>query len=48
MILIFRPFKIGDYVEVAGHAGTIKAVTLFITELSTSDNVQIIVPNSQI
>jgi small conductance mechanosensitive channel len=48
MILIFRPFKIGDYVEVAGHAGTIKAVTLFITELSTPDNVQIIVPNGQI
>jgi small conductance mechanosensitive channel len=48
MILIFRPFKIGDYVEAGGQAGTIKAVTLFITELSTPDNVQIIVPNSQI
>ncbi len=48
MILIFRPFKIGDYVEVAGQAGTVKAVTLFITELSTPDNVQIIVPNSQV
>jgi small conductance mechanosensitive channel len=48
MILIFRPFKIGDYVEVAGQAGTVKAVTLFISELSTPDNVQIIVPNSQV
>jgi len=48
MILIFRPFKIGDYVEAGGQAGTIKAVTLFITELSTPDNVQIIVPNGQI
>lgn len=48
MILIFRPFKIGDYVEVAGQAGTVKAVTLFVTELSTPDNVQIIVPNSQV
>ena len=48
MILIFRPFKIGDYVEVAGQAGTVKAVTLFITELSTPDNVQIIVPNSEV
>ncbi len=47
MLLIFRPFKIGDYVEVAGHAGTVKEVSLFITELSTPDNVQIIVPNSQ-
>jgi small conductance mechanosensitive channel len=48
MILIFRPFKIGDYVEAGGQAGTIKAVTLFITEMVTPDNVQIIVPNSQI
>src|SRR5210317_2517811 len=46
MLLLFRPFKIGDYVEVAGQAGTVKAVTLFISELSTPDNVQIIVPNS--
>ena len=48
MILIFRPFKIGDYVEAGGQAGTIQAVTLFITEMVTPDNVQIIVPNSQI
>ncbi len=48
MILIFRPFKIGDYVEAGGKAGTVKAVTLFITEMATPDNVQIIVPNSQI
>ncbi len=48
MILIFRPFKIGDYVEAGGQAGTIQAVTLFITELVTPNNVQIIVPNSQI
>ena len=48
MILIFRPFKIGDYVEVAGQAGTVKAVTLFVTELATPDNVQIIVPNGQV
>ena len=48
MILIFRPFKIGDYVEAGGQAGTIQAVTLFMTEMVTPDNVQIIVPNSQI
>ena len=48
MILIFRPFKIGDYVEAGGQAGTIQAVTLFITEMVTPQNVQIIVPNSQI
>jgi small conductance mechanosensitive channel len=48
MILIFRPFKVGDYVEVAGHGGTVKMVTLFTTKLATPDNVQILVPNGQI
>jgi small conductance mechanosensitive channel len=48
MILMFRPFKVGDYVELAGHAGTIKTVSLFVTEMSSPDNVQIIVPNSQV
>lgn len=48
MLLFFRPFKIGDYVEVAGHAGTVGSITLFTTELSTPDNVHIIVPNAQV
>ncbi len=48
MILFFRPFKVGDYVEVAGHAGTVKAVTLFTTELATPDNIQILIPNGQV
>lgn len=48
MLLIFRPFKTGDYVEAGGHAGTIKAITLFVTEMATPDNVQITVPNAQV
>jgi small conductance mechanosensitive channel len=48
MLLIFRPFKVGDYVDAGGIAGTVKDVTLFTSELSTPDNVQIIVPNAQI
>jgi len=48
MLLLFRPFKIGDYVEGAGQAGSVKSITLFVTELATPDNVQIIVPNSQL
>jgi small conductance mechanosensitive channel len=48
MLLFFRPFKVGDYVEAGGLAGTVKAITLFVTELSTPDNVQILAPNSQI
>lgn len=47
MLLIFRPFKEGDYVEVAGHAGTVKNIDLFITELATVDNVQITIPNNE-
>ncbi|MDZ7840470.1 MAG: mechanosensitive ion channel [Gammaproteobacteria bacterium] len=48
MLLVFRPFRIGDYVEVSGQAGTVAAINLFITELTTPDNKQIIVPNSNI
>lgn len=47
MIVFFRPYKIGDYVEVAGTSGSVKEVTLFYTELNTPDNKQIIVPNGQ-
>ena len=48
MLLIFRPFKVGDYVEVAGQAGTVDALTLFVTELNTPDNVHIIIPNAEV
>ena len=48
MLLVFRPFKFGDFVEVAGHAGTVQSITLFVTEISTSDNVEIVVPNAQV
>ena len=47
MIVFFRPYKLGDYIEVAGQAGTVRDITLFYTELNTPDNVQIIVPNAQ-
>jgi len=48
MLLIFRPFRIGDFISAAGFAGTVKNLGLFVTELATGDNVQIIIPNSQI
>lgn len=48
MLLAFRPVKIGDFVEVAGYAGTVKAISLFVTELATADNVQIIIPNGDV
>ncbi len=48
MLLGFRPFKIGDYIDVGGHSGTVKAITLFTTEIATPDNIQIIIPNGDI
>ncbi len=48
MLLIFRPFKVGHFVNVAGHAGVVKAVTLFVTEMDTGDNVRIVIPNSAV
>ena len=48
MLMLFRPFKIGDFVEAGGEAGTIRGITLFTTELTTGDNVQVIVPNGAV
>jgi small conductance mechanosensitive channel len=48
MLLFFRPFRVGDYVEAGGKAGTVKAVDLFTTEFATPDNVRILVPNGSI
>ena len=48
MLLVFRPFKIGDYVEVAGTAGSVFEIGIFSTTLHTPDNVKITVPNSAI
>ncbi len=48
MLLFFRPFKVGDYVEAGGKAGTVKSVDLFMTEFATPDNVRILVPNGKI
>jgi small conductance mechanosensitive channel len=47
MIVFFRPYSIGQYVDIAGVAGTVRDITLFYTELNTPDNVQIIIPNGQ-
>ncbi len=48
LIIIFRPYKVGDYIEAAGTAGTVDEVQIFTTVLKTPDNKKIIVPNSQI
>ncbi|MFW6059913.1 MAG: mechanosensitive ion channel family protein [Phycisphaeraceae bacterium] len=48
MLLAFRPFKVGDVVEVAGELGTITEIELFFTQMDTFDNRRIILPNAQI
>lgn len=45
LILIFKPFKVGDFIEGAGHAGTVNAVEVMATTLKTPDNKTIIIPN---
>lgn len=48
LILILRPFGVGDYVEVAGVGGTVKDIQLFSTVLATPDNVKVLVPNARV
>jgi small conductance mechanosensitive channel len=48
MLIIFKPFKVGDFVEAAGIAGVVEEIRIFNTQLRTGDNREIIVPNSQI
>ncbi|MCV2881654.1 mechanosensitive ion channel family protein [Actibacterium sp. XHP0104] len=48
MLVGFRPFKLGDYVIAGGETGTVATINLFFTELTTPDNIQIIVPNGDI
>jgi small conductance mechanosensitive channel len=47
MLIAFRPYKLEEFVDIAGTAGTVKDINLFFTELATPDNIQIIVPNGQ-
>ena len=48
MLLAFRPFKVGDVVNVAGQTGVIESIALFTTSMDTFDNRRIILPNSEI
>lgn len=48
MIVLFRPFKLGDFVMVDGQMGTVKDITLNFIELSDLSNVQIIIPNANV
>lgn len=45
LILLLKPYKIGDYIEAQGFAGTVKEIQIFSTIINTPDNKQIIIPN---
>lgn len=45
LILLLKPYKIGDYIEAQGFAGTVKEIQIFSTIINTTDNKQIIIPN---
>ena len=48
ILIIFKPFKVGDFVELGGKAGTVKEIQIFNTILNSPDNVRVIVPNGQV
>jgi small conductance mechanosensitive channel len=48
MLLVFRPFRVGDYVEVAGVDGKTEEISVFTTTLNTFDNVRLILPNASV
>lgn len=45
LILLLKPYKVGDYIEVQGYSGTVKSIQLFSTVINTIDNKAIIIPN---
>lgn len=48
MLILFRPFRVGNYVQVSSQAGTVLDVNLFYTELKTYDGLQVLVPNKDV
>lgn len=48
IILLFKPYKVGDYITTQGYSGTVKEIQIFTTVLTTPDNQTIIIPNSPI
>jgi small conductance mechanosensitive channel len=48
MLLIFRPFKVGDFIDAAGHMGTVEEIGIFVTSMRDPQNRLIIIPNSMV
>ena len=48
LLIVFRPVRIGQYIEASGIAGTVRSISLFVTTMDTFDNIRMVVPNSKI
>ena len=48
LLVLFRPFNVGDYIEAGGTAGTVEEMLIFRTKLKTPDNLEVFVPNGNI
>ena len=48
MILLIRPYRVGDVIETATRQGTVKSLDLLFTEIATPDNVKVMIPNSKV
>ena len=48
MLIIFKPFKVCEFIEAAGKMGTVKEIQIFNTILNSPDNVRVIIPNGQV
>lgn len=48
LIILLRPFRVGEFVDIAGTAGTVNTIKIFTTELRTGDNKAVIIPNARV
>jgi small conductance mechanosensitive channel len=48
MLIIFRPFKVGDFISAAGEMGSVHSIAMFVTTLKTPDNKTIFIPNAKL
>jgi len=48
LILVFKPFKVGDYIEAQGVSGTVKEITIFTTKINTFGNQSAVIPNGDL
>jgi small conductance mechanosensitive channel len=48
LLLVFKPFRVGDFVEIGGVKGTVQAIQIFNTVINSPDNIRIVVPNGQV